>query len=90
MSMSVRVRLPALFADRIGGVVDTTAPTVEAALREVGRRYPALATLVLASDGRVNPVIVVFLNDQQLPADRLGAPVRAGDEIDIVPAIEGG
>lgn len=90
--MSVRVRLPALFADRIGGVsvVDTTAPTVEDALREVGRRYPALATLLLASDGRVNPVTAVFLNDEQLASDRFGVRVRAGDEIDIVPAIEGG
>ena len=90
--MSVRVRLPALFADRIGGVsvVDIGATTVEGAVREIGRRYPELATLVLSSDGRVNPVTVVFLNDEQLSADCHGTPVRAGDEIDIVPAIEGG
>ena len=90
--MSVRVRFPALFADRIGGVsrVEVPATTVDDALRAVTERYGELRTLILAANGAINPVMIVFLNDQQLAADQLEMPVKPGDEIQIVPAIEGG
>ena len=90
--MSVRVRFPALLADRLGGVsaVDVPATTVEGALREVSSRYPGIESLVLTKNGAVNPMMVVFVNNAQLPAEQLGSPVAAGDEIEIVPAIEGG
>ena len=90
--MSVRVRVPALFADRMDGVstVEVPATTVTGALRAVSNRFQAIETLVFAAGGGVNPVMVVFLNDRQLGADELDAPVTAGDEIQIVPAIEGG
>jgi len=87
-----RIRFTNLFAERIGGVnsVDVPAATVESALRALTDRHPDLATLVWAKDGEVNPVMVVFLNDQQLCAAEIGSPVGPGDEIDIVPALEGG
>ena len=46
--MSVRVRLPALFADRIDGVdtVDVAATTVEDALRALTDRHAELTALV--------------------------------------------
>jgi hypothetical protein len=34
--------------------------------------------------------MVVFLNDQQLGAAGIATPVGPRDEIDLVPAIEGG
>ena len=90
--MSVRVRFPALFADRIGGVstVEVPATTVAGALRAATARYGELRTLILAANGGINPVMVVFLNDEQLAADHLELPVKPGGEIQIVPAIEGG
>ena len=90
--MSVCVRFPALFADRIDGVdrIDVSARNVEGALRTLGERYPKLRTLIFAANGQINPVMVVFLNDQQLSTEQLQSVVQAGDEIEIVPAIEGG
>ena len=90
--MSVRVRFPALLAERVAGVsaVDVAATTVDGALREVVQRYPALERLVLAANGAVNPVMVVFLNDRQVARERFGGPVETGDVIELVPAIEGG
>ena len=90
--MSVGVRFPALFADRIDGVsrVDVAASTVEGALRAVVSTHPELETLILGRRGGINPLMVVFLNDRQLTTAQLPTPVKSGDMIDIVPAIEGG
>ena len=90
--MSTRVRFPAFFADRIGGVstVEVSATTVQDALRAVSNRYRELAPLVFTANGAVNPMMVVFLNDTQLSVEQLQSPIKSGDEIQIVPAIEGG
>ena len=87
-----RNRFTNLFAERIGGVnsVDVRAATVEPALRALPDRHPNLTPLVWAKDGALNPVMVVFLNDHQLGAAQIATPVGPGDEIDIVPALEGG
>ena len=87
-----RIRFTNLFAERIGGVnsVDVPAATVEAALRALTDRHPDLTPLVWAKDGTLNPVMVVFLNDHQLGAAEIGTRVEPSDEIDIVPALEGG
>ena len=86
------IRFTNLFAERIGGVnsVDVSASTVASALRALTDRHPALTPLVWAKDGALNPVTVVFLNDHQLGAAEIATPVGPDDEIDIVPALEGG
>jgi molybdopterin converting factor small subunit len=87
-----RIRFTNLFAERIGGVstVDVLAATVESALRALTDRHPNLTPLVWAKDGALNPVMVMFLNDRQLGSAEIGTRVGPGDEIDIVPALEGG
>jgi molybdopterin converting factor small subunit len=91
-SNAVRVRLPALFADRIDGVhtVEVAAATVEDALRALTDTHAALATLVWTAGGALNPVMVLFLNDRQLAGDAIAQPLHAGDHLEILPAIEGG
>jgi len=87
-----RIRFTNLFAERIGGIncVDVPAATVESALHALTDRHPDLTPLVWAKDGTLNPVMVLFLNDHQLGDADIGSPVGPGDQIDIVPAIEGG
>jgi molybdopterin converting factor small subunit len=87
-----RIRFTNLFAERIGGVnsVDVSASTVEAALRALTDLHPSLTPLVWAKDDALNPVMVVFLNDHQIGAAEMRTRVAPGDEIDIVPALEGG
>jgi len=90
--MSVRVRLPALFADRIDGVdtVLVEATTVESALRALTDRHGELATLVWTAAGTLNPLVMLFLNDRQLDRSGIDETVRSGDQPEIIPAIEGG
>ena len=90
--MSVSVRLPALFADRIDGVsrVEVSGRNVTDALQALAERHPALQTLILRPDGALNPVMVVFLNEVQLTPDKLDSPLKGGDTLEIIPAIEGG
>ena len=90
--MSVRVRLPALFADRIDGVstVDIPADTVQDALRAITTHHPELRTLVLGPNGEINPMTMVFLNNEQLSSGQLTSSVGDGDEIEVIPAIDGG
>ena len=91
-SNAVRVRLPALFADRIDGMrtVEVAATTVEGALRALTDKHAALVTLVWTAGGALNPVMVLFLNDRQLGDDGIVQPLHAGDQLEIIPAIEGG
>ncbi|MCH7749076.1 MAG: MoaD/ThiS family protein [Acidobacteria bacterium] len=90
--MSVRVRLPALFADRIEGIstVEVRATTVADALRALTDRHAELTTLVWRGDGALNPLMVLFLNDRQLARPGLDETVHPGDQLEIIPAIEGG
>ena len=90
--MSVQVRLPALFADRIDGVgtVEVAATTVAGALRALTDHHAELASLVWTAEGALNPVMVLFLNDRQLAGGGLSETVQAGDQLEIIPAIEGG
>jgi hypothetical protein len=87
-----RIRFTNLFAERIGGVssVEVHGATVESSLRALTDQHPELTPLVWAKDGALNPVMVVFLNDRQLAAAEIAAPVGPDDEIDIVSALEGG
>ena len=87
-----RIRFTNLFAERIGGVnsVDVQGATVESSLRALTDRHPDLTPLVWAKDGALNSVMVLFLNDRQLGVAEIGTAVGPSDEIDIVPALEGG
>ena len=89
--MSITVSFPALFSERIGGVesVDLEGDTVEATLRALTERYAELGSLVWKSLN-LNPVLAVFLNGRQLKSDELDVKDRAGDEITILSALEGG
>ena len=90
--IAVRVRLPALFADRIDGrsTVEVRATTVTDALRALTDHHPELTALVWTGDGALNPLMVLFLNNRQLARSGVDETVQPGDQIEIIPAIEGG
>jgi sulfur-carrier protein len=56
-------------------------------LRALEQSQPALAGWILDERGRIRRHINVFVNGEQ---EREDSAVRAGDNVDIIPAISGG
>ncbi len=100
--MPVRIGFPAQLADLIGGRESVTmeGDTAGEALLELTEAHPALDSLIWARigppDGNVqthelNPVVVVFLNGEDVRTlGGLDAPLKDGDELLVISAVEGG
>jgi molybdopterin converting factor small subunit len=90
--MAVRIELAHLLAELAGGeaAVEVEADTVGGALRALTARHPALAPLVWR-EGRFNDQLVAFLNRQDVRRlQALDTPVRSGDALTLITALEGG
>jgi molybdopterin converting factor small subunit len=83
----VRVRGPLkhLAGDRAEHEFD--GATVVELLSEFERAHPAVAGWILDERGAIRRHINVFVNGEQVAA---GTAVRAGDRIEVLPAISGG
>jgi molybdopterin converting factor small subunit len=91
--MSIRVRLAHLLAERAGGQDDLELDgrTVGDVLHGLSARHPALAGLVWSGEEVFNPMLVAFLNGEDVRRLRgLETPVAQGDELMVVSALEGG
>ena len=90
--LNIHIRLTSVLAERIGDVytVDVAATTAKSALRALTDRYPELFRLLWISADVLNPAVVVFVNDRLVRPLELGISLKAGDKIDIVPAVAGG
>jgi len=72
------------------GVVEASGATVQAALDDLGRRFPALQER-LFENGRVRRFVNVYLNDEDIRyLDSLATATKDGDELSIIPAVAGG
>jgi molybdopterin converting factor small subunit len=69
---------------------DVEGATVGAALGELAREHPALASVLFDEDGSVRDSNLLFLNGSQLVRGDEGASVSAWDELEIITAIAGG
>lgn len=89
----VEVNLPASFEDVTGGRrrARVRGETVGAALSALEQRHPGLRPLLRTESGELRPFILVFVNSEDIRS-RQGeqTPLRDGDTLAIVPAVEGG
>jgi molybdopterin synthase sulfur carrier subunit len=91
--MSVKVRIPSPLRNFTNGadVVETTGATVAEVLDSLKGKAAGIETRLFKGEGQLNRFVNVFLNDEDIRhLDKLATPVKAGDEISIVPAIAGG
>ncbi|MEX2562973.1 MAG: MoaD/ThiS family protein [Nitriliruptoraceae bacterium] len=71
--------------------IPVEAATVREALAVVGRQYPQLVAELLLSPDEVNPVLNLYIGEDDIRSlGGLDAPLEAGDELLILPALAGG
>ena len=91
--MSVKVRVPTPLRTVTGGLADVEAeaPDVAAALHELDARFPGFQERVLEDTGEVRRFVNLFVNGEDIRfLEGLETPLKAGDELSIVPAMAGG
>lgn len=91
--MSTRVYIPTPLRHMTGGrsKVEVEGPTVGAALEHLEGLYPGIKDQVLDSTGKILHHVNLYVNDT--PAEDLGgkdARLEEGDELSIIPALQGG
>jgi sulfur-carrier protein len=90
--MSVRIHIPTPMRQHTDGaaIVEANAATVQAALDDLGRKYPGITQRIL-ENGQVRRFVNIYLNDEDIRyLENLSTPVKPGDELSIIPAVAGG
>ncbi|HLE81608.1 MAG TPA: molybdopterin-synthase adenylyltransferase MoeB [Dehalococcoidia bacterium] len=91
--MSVSVYIPGPFRSATGNMarIESKGANVEEVLKEVGRQYPAIKSLVFDVSGDVADHVAVFVNSRDIGTlQGKATEVHDGDEVSIVPAMSGG
>jgi|SRR5688572_32956711 molybdopterin converting factor small subunit len=98
--MDVRVRVPtqlrelvtgaAVVEIHVGGDTDGTT-TVATVLDAMATQHAALERRIRDEQGRARPHVNLFVAaDNVRDREGLATPIRAGDELSIIPAVSGG
>jgi molybdopterin synthase sulfur carrier subunit len=90
--MAVRINIPTPMRQHTENqaVVDTSGATVQAALEDLGRKYPAVTQRIF-ENGQVRRFVNIYLNDEDIRyLDNLATAVKDGDELSVIPAVAGG
>lgn len=91
--MSVTVRLPGSLRDAVGGTTRLAADgsTLGDVIADIDRRHPGFRSLIVDDAGRLKTYVNVYIGDQDARSNGgLGAPVRDGSEVMLIPAMAGG
>jgi hypothetical protein len=86
------VIVPPPYRGPTGGVeeVRVRADSVRGCIEAVDARFPGFQTQVLDAEGRVHRFVSLFVNGDEIPRERVDAPLGEGDRLEILAAIAGG
>lgn len=92
-SPSIQVRVTAVLQKLTGGkkTVEASGATVGAILEDLDGKFPGFKGQMYAADGKLHRFVNIYLNDEDIRY--MGGPdaeVKAGDVLDILPALAGG
>ena len=91
--MSVRVRIPSPLRSYTNGadVIEAQGANVGEVLNSLKAGAAGIESRLFKGPDQLNRFVNVYLNDEDIRfLSNLQTPVKAGDEISIVPAIAGG
>jgi len=90
---TIQVRVTAVLQKLTNGkkTVEATGSTVGAVLDDMEKHYPGFKEQIYGPDGKLHRFVNIYLNDEDVRyAGGVGAAVKSGDVIDILPALAGG
>lgn len=88
-----QVRVPTPLRKYTAGAesVEADGGTVAALVTDLDRRHPGIRDRICDETGQVRRFVNIFVNGEDIRfLQNLDTPVKAGDELSIVPAIAGG
>ena len=91
--MEIQVHLPGLLRDSAGGRSELTVRgvTLGEAVGDLLERYPLLRLHLYDEDGKLRQHVLLYYNSESVGRNGpLDAPLRPGDQLDIVQAVSGG
>ncbi len=91
--MPIKVRIPSPLRTYTNGVdiIETEGASVGDVLNSLKEKAAGIETRLFKSPNQLNRFVNIYVNDEDIRfLKNLETPVKAGDEISIVPAIAGG
>jgi len=91
MSIQVRIPSPLRKLTKDEEVVAVEGANISEILANLDAAFPGLIERICDEQGNVRRFVNIFVNDEDIRfLEEKATPVKAGDEISIVPAIAGG
>lgn len=91
MPQKVRIPTPLRKLTNNEELVEVEAPTIAEAFAQLQTRFPGIKERLLDETGGVRRFVNVYVNEEDIRfLENLQTPLKAGDEISIIPAIAGG
>lgn len=90
---TISIRVTAVLQKLTGGqkTVQASGSSVAALLEDVEARFPGFSSQMFGADGKLHRFVNVYLNDEDIRyMGGLETPIKAGDVLDILPALAGG
>jgi molybdopterin converting factor small subunit len=71
-------------------IVETKGGTVGECLKDLVRQHPAMGSNVFAKNGKLNPLLEIYVNAESAYPDELAKTVKDGDAVHITVMLSGG
>jgi len=91
MSVKVRIPTPLRKLTNEQELVEVSAGTVADAIAALQKQFPGIQERLVDESGQVRRFVNVYVNEEDIRfLQNQETPLKAGDEISIIPAIAGG
>lgn len=90
--MSVKVHIHKTHRQFTNGleIAETRGGTVGECLKDLVRQHPGMGSHVFAKNGKLNPLLEIYVNAESAYPDELAKSVKDGDDIHITVMLSGG
>ena len=91
MSVTVRIPAPLQKLTQNQEKVETNGTNVKELIENLDKEFPGIRERICDENGKVRKFINIYVNEEDVRfLQQEKTPVKAGDEVSIIPAIAGG